>query len=218
MSNSPPTRRIQLPAKKGGPLAKLNKGNLVKLIFPKLATMAMNLVAIGPRVILRSAFQILRTNIWTRLLSTFLLISIDLYSFFRRRISRRQLIINLILSLTLLFGGTVGWLFGTNRALAIVAENTVIWIIAGLIGAGAFSAILEKLCRSLLRRFLKSDVEDMVDIINEEFDCMVHELGLDEEQATAIANKVHIDEKICFTCFCKTDKKKYARDLLTPYF
>jgi len=212
------TRRIQLAPKKNKLLAKLNKENLVKLIFPKAATMGMNLIYIGPRVILRSAFQILRTNIWTRLLSTVLLLSIDLYRFFRKKISKKQLGINLILSLSLLASGTVGWLFGTNSVLEIVAENTVIWILAGLAGAGAFSAISDQVCRLVLGRFFQSDVEDMVDIINEEFESMVTERTLEREEADAIAGKIHVTEKTCLTCFCKADRKKYAREILTPYF
>ena len=217
MAESRP-RRIQLAKKKSGLLGKLSKGNLAKLIFPKLATMAINLVSIGPRMILRSAFQILRTNIWTRLISTVLLISFDIYSYVRKRISTRQLTINLILSVTLLIGGSTGWIFGTNSVSAIVAENTVIWIIAGLVGAGVLSSVLDMLCRKILGKFLKSDVEDMLDVINEEFECMVAESALDEEKADAIAGAVHIDDKICLSCFCKGDRKKYIREILTPYF
>ena len=211
-------RRIQLAKEKTGLLGKLNKGNFAKLILPKLATMAMNLVSIGPRVILRSAFQVLRTNIWTRLISSLLLISFDLYSFARKKISRRQLVINLILSLTLLVGGTTGWMFGTNSVSAIVAENTLIWILAGLVGAGILSSVSDLLCRRVLKKFLKSDVEDMLDLINEEFECMVSEHALDDEQTEKLANTILISEKTCLTCFCKHDKKKYAREVLEPYF
>jgi len=218
LKSKPNTRRIQLAKKKAGVLGKFNKGNLVKLVFPKLATMVINLVRIGPRVILRSTFQILRTNIWTRLISTILLVSIDLYSFIRKKISKKQLAINLILSATLLAGGTAGWFFGTNSVLAIVAENTVIWIIAGLAGAGILSAVLDKLCRKVLGRFLKSDVEDMMEIINEEFECMIREHALDDVQADAIAKAIQISEKTCLSCFCKADRKKHARGVLVPYF
>lgn len=211
-------RRIRLAKKDKGKLNKLNKGNIVKLVFPKLATMVMNLVSIGPRVILRSAFQILRTNIWTRLISTILLISVDLYSYARKKISGRQLVINLILSLTLLIGGTTGWIFGTNSVSAVAAENTVIWIIAGLAGAGVFSYIFDLFCRKILGRFLKSDVEAMLDVINEEFECMIAEKALDDEQADAIAETVHINEQICLNCFCKGEKREYVREVLEPYF
>ena len=214
----PRARRIPPPEKKRGLRGKLNKDNLAKLVFPKVATMAINLVSIGPRVILRSVFQIMRTNIWTRLLSTILLMSFDLYSFARKRISKRQLFINLILSITLLIGGSTGWVFGTNSVSAVVAENTILWIIAGLAGAGIFSSLFDALCRKILGKFLKTDVEVMVDLINEEFECMVEERALDEAQANAIACTVQLSEKICITCFCKSDKKKYVREILTPYF
>jgi len=80
---------IPLAKKQGGILKKFKAGNLVKLIFPKVATMALNFVRIGPRVILRSAFQLLRTNIWTRLISTILLVFFDVYSFCKGRICRK---------------------------------------------------------------------------------------------------------------------------------
>ncbi|MCL2873597.1 MAG: hypothetical protein FWE29_01545 [Defluviitaleaceae bacterium] len=214
----PDTRRIQLANKKSGLFGKFNKGNLAKLIFPKLATMAINFVSIGPRVILRSAFQILRTNIWTRLISTVFLISFDLYNFARKRISKKQLIINLILAASLLIGGSAGWVFGTNSVSSIVAENTVIWIIAGIAGAGILSSVFDAICRKLLGRFLQSDVEDMLDIINEEFECITTEYALDDNQLNAIADKISISDKTCLNCFCKADKKKYAREILMPYF
>ena len=211
-------RRIQITEKKTGLLGKLNKGNLVKLILPKITTMMINLISIGPRVILRSAFQILRTNIWTRLISTIFLISFDIYNFARKKISKKQLIINLTLSAALLVSGTAGWIFGTNSVSAIVAENTVIWIIAGLIGAGVLSSIFDMLCRKILSRFLQGDVEDIMDTINEEFEYMVAERNFDDDRANEIACAVKIDDKICLNCFCKKDKQKYMREILVPYF
>jgi len=207
--------RLELRKNKKGLLG--GKG-LAKLIIPKLATMAMNLVAIGPRVILRSAFQLLRTNIWTRLISTLVLISFDLYNFARKKISFKQLVINLILSVSLLAGGTIGWMFGTNSVLAVVAENTVLWIIAGIAGAGIVSAVFDAVCRRLLKRFLKSDVDNMLEFINNEFELMAKEKGLSDEQVDEIAKHIQIDDKICIKCFSRADKKKYIRETLIPYF
>ena len=211
-------RRIQLSKRKTGALGKLKNGNLIKLFIPKLVTMLINLVRIGPKVILRSSFQILRTNIWTRLISAFILVFFDFYSFFRKRISRKQLVINLILSAALVVSGTAGWVLGTNSVLIIVAENTAIWIIAGLAGAGILSAIFDALCRKMLGRFVKNDVEDMIEMFNNEFESMVTEHALNDEQADEIAGKICLYEKACLDCFCKSDKKKYVRDILTPYF
>ena len=215
---NPNVRRIQLSMKKTGVLSKMKNGSLVKMFIPKLVTMLINLVRIGPKVILRSSFQILRTNIWTRLISTFILVFFDFYNFFRKRISRKQLVINLILSVSLLVGGTAGWVLGTNSVLIIVAENTAIWIIAGLAGAGIFGAVFDAICRKVLGRFVKNDLEDMIDMFNNEFESMVAEHALDNEQADEIAGRIHLHEKACLDCFSKGDKKKYVRDILTPYF
>lgn len=209
---------IPLAKKQEGVLKKFKTENLLKLIFPKVATMVLNLVHIGPRVILRSAFQLLRTNIWTRLLSTILLVFFDFYSFFKGRISQKQLFIDLILSLSLLVGGTAGWVAGTSGALLIVAENTFLFIVAGLIGAGAISAFLDRLSRRVLGHFLSNDVEDMLVVINEEFVQMATEYQLSFEQTSDVAKKIEINEEICLTCFTKSDKKKYIRKILEPYF
>ena len=211
-------RRIQLKEEKKGFFSKFHKGNLVKLILPKLATMFINLVSIGPRIILRSAFQILRTNIWTRLISALILVFFDLYRFAKKKISRKQLFINLILSATLVVGGTTGWIFGTYSIGRIVAENTALWIVAGLIGAGILSTIADSIGKKILGRFLKTDVEDMVDLINEEFEQLACEYALCEEDVNAIACKIELSDKICMDCYSKRDRKKYARELLVPYF
>ena len=211
-------KRIQLSQKKSGFLSKLNKGNLVRLLLTNVTTMGINLISIGPRVILRSTFQLMRANIWTRIISTIVLITFDLYNFFRKKISKKQLVINMILSSLLLGGGTTGWAFGTNTVSVIVAENTVLWIVAGIIGAGTFGSVFNAIGRKILGKFFKSDVEDMVELINEEFEEMAKQHSLDEKKRELIVEKVYVDDKICFECFCKKDKEKYARQLLEPYF
>jgi len=191
---------------------------LIKLSLSQLAAMLTNLLAIGPRVILRSAIQLLRANIWTRLISALVLIIFDIYSFAVKNISFKQLIINLILAVSLVFGGTIGWVLGTDAALIIVAENTVIWIIAGIVGAGFAGSLSEALCRKIVGRFLKSDIDDMLDFISDEFERLANEHNLSGERINELAKSIEIDDKICINCFSKSDKSKYAREVLLPYF
>ena len=198
--------------KKSGALGKFKKDNLLKLLLPKLAGMFTNLIAIGPRIILRSTFQLLRTNIWTRLISTVVLVSFDLYSYLRKRISTRQFIINLILSFMLLLGGTAGWFFGTNSVLFIAAENTFIWIVAGLIGAGILSGFLDLVAKKILGKFLKTDVEEMILIFNEEFEKICSEKFIEEPEK--IAEYIKVTEKICVTCYAQKDKNKFAKEFI----
>ncbi|MCL1925005.1 MAG: hypothetical protein FWF50_05415 [Defluviitaleaceae bacterium] len=198
--------------KKTGIAGKFKKENLAKLLLPKLASMFANLVSIGPRIILRSAFQLLRANIWTRLLSTFVLVAFDLYSYARRKISTKQFIINIILSLMLLLGGTAGWIVGTNSALVVVAENTMLWVIAGIIGAGILSGLLDFAAKKVLGKFIKTDVENMLEIFNEEYEKICIEKNI--ENIEELAKHIKITEKNCIDCYSVKDKHKFAKDFI----
>ncbi|MCL2762686.1 MAG: hypothetical protein FWD36_05715 [Treponema sp.] len=211
-------RRIKLRKNKGLLGEKSLAEHIIPRAAPRLATILTNLITIGPRIILRSAFQLFRTNIWTRLISTLALVSFDIYNFAKKKISLKQLIVNMILSVTMLFSGMAGWIFGKNSIPATLAENTIIWVLAGIAGAGAASAVSVTVCRKLLGRILKSDVEDMLEFINNEFELMAQEQWLSDEQIDELAGRIKIDSKICVICFSKSDKKKYARELLQPYF
>ena len=91
---------------------------------------------------MRSAFQLLRTNIITRIISAVVLVSIDTYLFIRKQISLKQYIINVTMAALLLVGGTAGWYGGQNVGY-VLFENAVIGIIAGVIGAGILGFALE---------------------------------------------------------------------------
>ena len=201
--------------KKKGVKNKFKKENLAKLVLPKLAGIFLNLIAIGPRLILRSTMQLLRVNIWTRLASTLVLIIFDSYNYIRKKISTKQFIINLILSFTLLIGGTAGWAVGTTSALFIVAENTLIWIIAGILGAGIISGTLDFIVKKILGQFLKTDVDEMLLIFNKEFENICTELNISDKEE--IAKKIKVTEKNCLNCYSQKDRNKFARDHIKKY-
>jgi hypothetical protein len=152
------------------------------------------------------------------LLSALVLVSIDIYSFAKKRISKKQLFINLTLSVALLISGTTGWVIGYNNVGRIIADNAILWIITGLIGAGIFSSIVDALGKRILGKFLKTDVEDMVELFNEEFENMACEYALDEEEKGTVAKEVHLNKRTCIDCYSKKDQKKYAREKLKPCF
>jgi len=207
-------KRIKLKKSKGI----LPKKGILKLLLPKITKVMVNLVQVGPRVILRGAFQLLRANIWTRLVSTVVIVAVDSVQFLRKRISKKQFSINLLLSFSLLFGGAAGWVAGTNSVLGVAAENTAIWIIAGIAGAGIFSAGMDFCCKKIIGKFIKNDVEDMLDLINSEFDRMINEAGITREQADKLAAAIQIDDKVCVQCYEKSNKQKYIRHILQPHF
>ena len=189
-----------------------------KLILPKLTTILINLIKFGPRIIMRSTMQLLRANIWIRIVSTLVMLLVDIIRYLTGRISKKQFALDVALSLSLLVGGTAGWYAGTGAIVGIVAENTVLWIVAGMVGAGVLGAGLEYLAKSLLARFITSDADDILLVFNRQFDALVRQYNLKPEQAKTIAAGINLDSKICLLCFKAANRESHARKLLEPYF
>lgn len=197
---------------------KLAEKGLLKLLLPKVSTVFVNMLHLGPRVILRSAFQLLRANIFTRIISTAIIIMIDLLSFIKRKISFKQLIINLVLSAMLLVGGTAGWYLGTDTIAAVVAENTVLWIIAGILGSGVLASVLDTIARKVLGKIIRNDIDDMLILINQGFEDMVKDCMFSEEEADKLAQSIEIDSKICLQCYQAKNRTEYISNFLSSYF
>ncbi|MCL1995881.1 MAG: hypothetical protein FWG63_06735 [Defluviitaleaceae bacterium] len=189
--------------------------DLARVAAPKLAQIMYNALRVGPRVILRSAFELLRANTITRVLSAVVLLSIDTISLLRGRISKKQYIINLGLALMLLVGGTAGWVLGNNAA-GVIAENVALGVFAGLVGAGVFGAVFATLWEKTITLFLKTDTEEMLDIFNAVFLELSTQHGLSWEQMQQAKEAINIDIKIINQIFATKDRHTFAKDMLEP--
>lgn len=192
-----------------------SKGDLAKLVAPKAVQILYNILSIGPRVVLRSAFQILRANTITRILSAVVLISIDTVSLIRKRISLKQYIINLILAIMLLVGGTAGWILG-NEAVSILIENVILSFMAGLAGAGILGGVLAKGWEKISKKFATSDTEDMLNICSRVFADLGEEYTLSEEEVLEVKSMLKLKSKNLSEMFAQKDRPAYARSLLEP--
>ena len=209
---SPPKLTIQKKSK----ISKISSGSdLARVVAPKAIQMLYNFLSIGPRVILRSAFQLLRANTITRVLSAVVLVSIDTVSLIRHRISLKQYIINLILAIMLLIGGTAGWMIG-NEAVGILIENIVLGFVVGLVGAGLFGGALAHGWELLVKKFVTDDTEDMLNICNQVFADMAAEYNLNDEEVTTVKNTVKIDAQTLLEMFTSSNRAEFARNLLAP--
>jgi len=182
-----------------------------KLLLPKLVTMLINLFKIGPRI----SFQLLKANIWVRLISTLAMLIVDVVRHIKGHTSKKQFIIDIVLSLSLLIGGTVGWYAGTG---IILAENTVLWIFAGIIGSGGLGALTEKLAKKILSKYISSDLDEMLAIFNQEFTKLVEEHNLTELQAQQIAQNIRLNTEKCIECLKQENKEQYAKECLESFF
>ena len=188
--------------------------DLARIVAPKAVQFIYNFISIGPRVILRSAFQLLRANIVTRVLSALVLIAFDTVSLIRKRISLKQYIINLVLAAMLLIGGTAGWMLGHEVVAFVLLENVVIGFIAGLAGAGVLGAGLAMGWERLVSIFVKDDTQDMLDICSRVFCDMAKEYQLNDEEIERIKEHIEIDAQVLSNMFAQKDREGFARELI----
>ncbi|MCL2204444.1 MAG: hypothetical protein FWB88_10970 [Defluviitaleaceae bacterium] len=205
---------LRLTAKK-----KKNLGNIrsiAKMAAPKTASMVYNALRVGPRLILRSAFELLRANIITRILSAIVLLSIDTVSFVRKRISLKQYIIDVTLAVMLVVGGTIGWNVG-SRVGGILLENAILLLLAGMVGAGVLGAVLGAVANRIISRFVHDDNTDMLVICNKVYDGLAEEYKLDEAAQQQVCDQVYICDKMLKDMFCQKDRERFARAYIEPF-
>jgi len=190
--------------------------DIARLAAPKTAQMLYNAMRVGPRLILRSAFELLRANMITRVISVVVLLAIDKFSLIKGRISVKQFIINVTLALMLLVGGTAGWFLG-SQALSLVMESLVLGILAGLIGAGLISAGLSFIVNKIIHLFVQDDTEDMLDIYSQCFANLAKEHGLNHDEICTAADNICMSKEMVRDIFtAKTDRMAFACSKLEP--
>lgn len=195
-----------------------SKEDVAKLVGSKGIQMFYNLIRLGPRVIVRGAFQLLRVNLATRLLSALFLIFFDGLSFVRGRISLKQFLINAGLALMLLVGGTFGWYVGSGAIQLVFLENAALGILAGLLGAGAFGTVFGNLWEKAAKRFVKDDAASMLPILNDSFNELVGEYGLSPEESKRLMEEIEIDKKMIQHLYASPGKDVASRELLIKFF
>jgi len=190
--------------------------DVAKMAAPKTAQMAYNALRVGPRLILRSAFELLRANIITRVLSAVVLLSIDTVSFIRKRISLKQYIIDVTLAAMLVVGGTAGWVLGSHVG-SVLLENALLLLLAGMIGAGVLGAVLGAVAGRIITIFVQDDNADMLVICNKVYEDLAAEYALDETTQEAVADEIYICDKMLKDMFCQKDRTAFARAYIEPF-
>lgn len=139
---------------------------LAKLVLPKVSKIITNVVQLGPRVVLRSATQLLRVNPLTRIISVSSLTLVDVYLLVRQRISAHQFLINLVYSLTMFAGSTVGWYTG-NRIASQLALDVVLAFLVSLMFLLVGNTVADRLTRAAVSRIAETDCQKGLREINE---------------------------------------------------
>jgi hypothetical protein len=175
-----------------------NPDTLLRMTLPKATTVVFNLAMSGFNIALRSAVTLLRATVVTRILSALTILALDVYGLARKRISVVQFIRNIVLSVLLIFFGTVGWNIG--------AGWFAIEIVGGLIGAGVMGTFIPMGFEKILGKFVKSDEEKMMEIVDAALcDCP-------EKEQEQIKKKISPGKLKLM--FASGDREEYARQLI----
>ena len=194
-----------------------NKEDLAKITASKIAPMFYNIVILGPRIILRGVFNLMRANIITRLISVVVLLVFDIHSLSKKKISKNQFIINVMLAFSLLIGGTIGWT-GGQQVVNIVIESVALAIIGGVIGAGILGALFGWLVEKIIGKFIKSDFQEMLEIYNTEFVKLCKEYKINRVELSKLLEEITIQPYDLRILFIRKNKERYAYNYLKKYF
>ncbi|MCL2197658.1 MAG: hypothetical protein FWB80_01930 [Defluviitaleaceae bacterium] len=178
----------------------------IKIIAPKVVTGLANIMRLGPRMIFRSTVELLRANLFTRILSCLTLLVVDVYDLVKGRISRTQFVKNVILSALLVVSGTIGWYWG-SAWIVLEIFGGFVDIVGGIIGAGILSFLSNLLLDKASAKVIETDAQKMWKIL----DPYLAELSEEEQEA--------IRDGITCTClkkmYASEDRDAYAEELIT---
>ena len=181
------------------------KDEVIKIIAPKIVTGIANIMRLGPRVIFRSTVELLRANLFTRVLSCVTLLVVDVYDLVKKRISRLQFVKNVMLSALLVISGTIGWNWGA-RWIVLEFFGGFVDIAGGIIGAGIVGFVSNLIFDKASDRLIETDAEKMWKILDPLID------GLDEDQKEKARDKItnsHLKKM-----YAADDRHKYAKELI----
>ena len=193
---------------------------IVAFMGPKASAVLINAFRSGGNIYgaaaMKSAAKLLRGNAITAGVTVVVLSSFDIANIFRGRISGKQLFKNLANTATTVAGGTGGWLGGAAIGSAIFPG--VGTVVGGLIGSATAGAVAGKATDAVLGNFIEDDADEMVVIIQEEFEKLVLEYLLNQKEAEKTVDQLgnELDGKMLKDMFASSDRRVYARKLLVP--
>ena len=193
---------------------------IVSFMGPKASAVLVNAFRSGSNIYgaaaMKSAAKLLRGNVITSSVTVVLLSSVDIANIFRGRISGKQLFKNLAGTATTVAGGTGGWLGGS--AVGSMVFPGFGTIVGGLIGSVIGGAAAGKATDTVLGSFIEDDADEMIRIIQKEFEDLAQDYLLNQKEAEKSVDKLSniLDGKMLKDMYASSDRSEYARNLLIP--
>lgn len=197
-----------------------NTETITALIGPKASAILINAFRSGQNIYgaaaMKSAAKLLRNNAITAGLSVVVLSTGDIVNIFRRRISKQQLTKNLINNAAVILGGSGGWLVGS-------AVGNIIFpgpggIIGGVFGSMTSGSVVGKGSSEILDKWIESDSDKVLEIIEEVFTELAEDYLLSEREAEKTVDKLseQLDGKFLQEMYASKDRKNHIGEIIKP--
>ena len=194
---------------------------VVRLMGPKASAVLINAFRNGAKPIygaaaMKSAAKLLRGNAITAGITVVVLSSVDITNIFRGRISGKQLMKNLANTTGTVAGGTAGWMAGAAAGSAIFPGAGT--VIGGLVGSLVSGGVAGKVTSKVANAVAEDDANEMVNIIQEQFESIANEYLLNQKEAEKCVDRLSekLTGKVLKDMFACDDRASFARDLIVP--
>lgn len=167
--------------------------------------------------------KLLRGNIVTGVVVTFVLSSVDFMRMFNGRVSGAQLFKNVTTTAVSVVGGTGGWMGGAAVGATIGSAVPILGtaaggIIGGILGslAGGFAA--STATSSILDRFIEDDAKQMLQKVEAVFGQLAEDYLLTEKEAKLVIDEFQKRDMpdTLRDMYASNDRYEFARNILEP--
>lgn len=200
---------------------------VVRQMGPKAAAWLANGLRSGSNIYGAAAMnhvsKLLRGNIVTGVVVTFVLSSVDFVRIFNGRVSGAQLFKNVTTTAASVAGGTGGWMGGTAAGAAIGSAIPILGtaaggIIGGILGslAGGFAA--STATSSILDTFIEDDAKEMLKKIEAVFGQLAEDYLLTEKEAKLVIDEFQQRDMpdTLRDMYASNNRHEFARNILEP--
>ncbi len=198
---------------------------IVGMIGPQASAQLVNAFRTGGNIYgaaaMKSASKLLRGNAITGIATVAIMSAGDVINIFRGRISKAQLVKNVVNTGAGVAGGIGGWGAGASAGAAIGSVIPIVGtaaggIIGGLLGAFAGGSAASKVSQTVTDKFIEDDSKEMVKILEDEFQGVATDYLLNKSEGEKVADKLKnkLDGDTLKDMYAAKNRHDFARNII----
>ncbi len=162
------------------------------------------------------ATKLFRGNVVAGIATTIVMSAGDIVNIFRGRISKAQLVKNVVNTGAGVAGGIGGAVYGAAAGSIVPIVGTFIGgVVGGFIGGSAAS----KVSQTVTDKFIEDDSKEMIQILEDEFQIVAVDYLLNEDETKKVVNKLSkkLDGGKIRDMYASSNRHEFARNLLENF-